>query len=51
MHHPYADFVHLVDKPARYLGGEYQAQVKDWSTVDVRFCLALSDVFDIGMSH
>ena len=31
--HPYAGFVHRVDKPARYLGGEYGAAQKDWNAV------------------
>ncbi len=51
MNHPYAEFVGAVEKPARYLGGEYQATKKDWSAVDVRFALAFPDVYDIGMSH
>lgn len=49
--HPYADFVHRVEKPARYLGGEYQSVVKDWSSVRMRICLAFPDLYDIGMSH
>ncbi|MEZ4268976.1 MAG: TIGR03960 family B12-binding radical SAM protein [Myxococcota bacterium] len=49
--HPYADFVHRVEKPARYLGGEYQSVVKDWGGVSVRICLAFPDLYDIGMSH
>ena len=49
--HPYAEFIHLVQKPARYLGGEYQAVIKDWDTVDVRLCMAFPDIYDIGMSH
>src|SRR5580692_7549164 len=49
--HPYASFVHRVQKPARYLGGEYNARVKDWSSVEARVCLAFPDVYDIGMSH
>jgi len=49
--HPYAPFVHLVQKPGRYLGGEFGAQKKDWSAVDARICLAFPDVYDIGMSH
>jgi radical SAM family uncharacterized protein/radical SAM-linked protein len=51
MPHPYADFIDLVTKPARYLGGEYQSVVKDPATVDARICLAFPDVYDIGMSH
>ncbi|MGO8992707.1 MAG: TIGR03960 family B12-binding radical SAM protein [Polyangiaceae bacterium] len=49
--HPYSSFVHLVQKPARYLGGEFGAAVKDWSSVKARVCLAFPDLYDIGMSH
>src|SRR6516225_7705340 len=49
--HPYASFVHLVQKPARYLGGEFGARRKDWEAVEARVCLAFPDVYDIGMSH
>src|SRR6185369_9804232 len=51
MQHPYASFVGSVEKPARYLGGEYQSIIKDWAAVDVRVALAFPDVYDIGMSH
>ncbi len=49
--HPYASFVQLVQKPGRYLGGEFGARVKDWASVDARVCLAFPDIYDIGMSH
>src|SRR5438093_907256 len=49
--HPYASFVHLVQKPGRYLGGEFGAAKKDWSKVQARVCLAFPDLYDIGMSH
>ena len=49
--HPYASFVHLVQKPARYLGGEFGSTTKDWSAVQARVCLAFPDLYDIGMSH
>ena len=49
--HPYASFIHRVEKPARYLGGEYQSIVKAWSDVSCRMCLAFPDLYDIGMSH
>ena len=49
--HPYASFVHTVDKPARYLGGEYNQIVKDPESVRASLCLAFPDVYDIGMSH
>jgi len=49
--HPYTSFLHKVQKPARYVGGEFGARVKDWSTVLARVCLAFPDLYDIGMSH
>ncbi|HEY0478628.1 MAG TPA: TIGR03960 family B12-binding radical SAM protein, partial [Kofleriaceae bacterium] len=49
MRHIYADFIDRVAKPMRYLGGEYQAVVKDHAAA--RVCLAFPDVYDIGMSH
>src|SRR3974390_3482690 len=49
--HPYASFVHQVQKPARYLGGEFGARRKEWESVEARVCLAFPDVYDIGMSH
>jgi radical SAM family uncharacterized protein/radical SAM-linked protein len=49
--HPYASFVRDVEKPARYVGGEYQSVEKDPSEVDVSICLAFPDIYDIGMSH
>lgn len=49
--HPYSAFVSKVEKPARYLGGEFGSVTKDWDSVDARVCLAFPDVYDIGMSH
>jgi radical SAM family uncharacterized protein/radical SAM-linked protein len=49
--HPYAAFLHKVEKPARYAGGEAGQAKKDWSAVQARVCLAFPDVYDIGMSH
>ncbi|NQW61372.1 MAG: B12-binding domain-containing radical SAM protein, partial [Deltaproteobacteria bacterium] len=51
VNHPYASFIHTVEKPARYVGGEYNAVVKDWTSVNCRFALCFPDVYDIGMSH
>ncbi|MFO0574742.1 MAG: TIGR03960 family B12-binding radical SAM protein [Polyangia bacterium] len=51
MNHPYAAFVTTVEKPARYLGGEYQSVRKDFAAVDVRIALAFPDVYEVGMSH
>ncbi len=49
--HPYADFVTQVEKPARYLGGEFQSVRKPWQSAQVRLALAFPDVYEIGMSH
>ena len=51
MRHLYADFIHQVAKPARYLGGEYQSVHKDPESVAARVVLAFPDVYEIGMSH
>ena len=53
MRHLYADFIDRVAKPMRYLGGEYQSVVKDGvgAHIAARVCLAVPDVYDIGMSH
>lgn len=40
-----------VAKPARYTGGEWNMVRKNPSAVDVRFALALPDVYDVGMSN
>jgi radical SAM family uncharacterized protein/radical SAM-linked protein len=49
--HPYADFLADVEKPSRYVGGEYQEVRKDWSAIEAAVCLAFPDVYEIGMSH
>jgi radical SAM family uncharacterized protein/radical SAM-linked protein len=51
MRHPYADFVQTVERPARYLGGEYLAVRKPWDDAAARLVLAFPDVYEIGMSH
>ena len=40
-----------VQKPARYVGGEYGAVVKDPAGVDLRFALCFPDTYEIGMSN
>lgn len=40
-----------VEKPARYIGGEVNAVMKDLSRVDVRFAMCFPDVYEVGMSH
>src|SRR5512132_3623738 len=41
----------FVEKPARYLGGEWNSVVKELDTVTTRICLAFPDLYEIGMSH
>lgn len=40
-----------VEKPARYIGNEVNAVMKNPSDVDIRFCMCFPDVYEIGMSH
>lgn len=40
-----------IDKPARYLGNEINAVMKDKNKVDIRFAMCFPDVYEIGMSH
>ena len=41
----------LVQKPARYTGGELNSVVKDKTKVDLRFAFCFPDTYEIGMSH
>ena len=40
-----------VEKPARYIGNEYNSVMKDKQKVAVRFAMCFPDVYEIGMSH
>ena len=40
-----------VEKPGRYVGGEYNSVVKDWARADVKVALAFPDIYDLGMSN
>ncbi|MDE2748772.1 MAG: TIGR03960 family B12-binding radical SAM protein [Chloroflexota bacterium] len=40
-----------VEKPGRYVGGEYNSVVKDWDRADVKVALAFPDIYDLGMSN
>ncbi len=40
-----------VEKPARYIGNEINAVMKDRNKVAVRFAMCFPDVYEIGMSH
>jgi radical SAM family uncharacterized protein len=40
-----------VEKPAAYIGGEYNSVVKDKDKVNIRFAFCFPDTYEIGMSH
>ena len=40
-----------IEKPARYIGGEFNAIVKDHNVVDTTFAFVFPDVYEVGMSH
>ena len=40
-----------VQKPVRYMGGEYGAVMKDPEQVEVRYAFLFPDTYEVGMSH
>ena len=40
-----------VEKPARYIGNEVNAVMKDKKDIEIRFAMCFPDVYEIGMSH
>lgn len=43
--------LNLVEKPGRYVGGEYNQVLKKEEAVKIRFAFAFPDLYEIGMSH
>jgi radical SAM family uncharacterized protein len=41
----------LVEKPGRYVGGEYNSIVKNWESIETRIALVFPDIYDIGLSN
>lgn len=41
----------LVEKPGRYVGGEYNSVVKNWEYVSTKIALVFPDIYDIGLSN
>ena len=41
----------LVEKPGRYIGGELNQVVKDWTQTSVKIALVFPDIYDLGMSN
>lgn len=40
-----------VEKPARYIGMEQNAIMKDLDNIKVKFAFSFPDIYDVGMSH
>jgi len=40
-----------VQKPARYVGGEWNAVVKDWAQTPFKMAFCFPDVYEVGMSY
>lgn len=45
------DILYKVEKPARYIGGEYNSYNKEKDKVDIRYAFCFPDVYEVGMSH
>lgn len=45
------DILSKVEKPARYIGGEFNSYMKDKSNVKIRYAFCFPDVYEVGMSH
>lgn len=45
------DILYKVEKPARYIGGEFNSYSKDKEKVDIRYAFCFPDVYEVGMSH
>lgn len=43
--------LHRVQKPGRYVGGEFNSVHKAWDDVSEHVCLAFPDLYDLGMSN
>jgi radical SAM family uncharacterized protein len=40
-----------VQKPIQYVGGELNAETKDWDSVDVRWALMYPDAYEVGLPN
>jgi len=40
-----------VQKPGRYVGGEFNTVVKDWDRIDTKIAFIFPDIYDIGISN
>jgi len=44
-------FLHKVQRPARYVGNEWNSVLKDWQKTPIHVALAFPDIYDLGMSN
>ena len=51
MHKKMEAILSRVQKPARYVGGEWGSVMKNREEVDLRFAFCFPDVYEVGMSH
>ena len=40
-----------VQKPGRYVGGEWNSIEKDWQSTNSHICLIFPDIYDIGLPN
>ncbi len=45
------DIMMQIDKPARYIGNEFNSVDKNPADVDIRIAMCFPDVYEVGMSH
>ena len=41
----------LIQKPGRYVGGEFNQVIKDWEKIDTHIALVFPDIYDIGLPN
>ena len=47
----YAPLLAKVEKPGRYVGGEYSSEIPDPASAELRVCFCFPDTYEIGMSN
>ena len=47
----YAPLLEQVEKPGRYVGGEYASEIPDPEKAELRACFCFPDTYEIGMSN
>ena len=47
----YAELLAAVEKPGRYVGGEYASEIPDPEKAGLRICFCFPDTYEIGMSN